>query len=346
MAYDLIVIGAGAAGEAAATLGGELGAKVAVVEQDLVGGECAFWACMPSKTLLDSAHRRALGTSYGWERAAARRYWMIEREGYPSDFNHVRRLESSGAAVIRGRANVAAPGRVLVDLNGSAQRQLEAPALVVAIGSVPSIPEVEGLLEAGFWTHREATSTPELPSSAVILGAGPVGVELAQICARFGVKVVLVQSADRILEKDHPKSSQTIYQQLVEEGVEIHVGVHAIRVSSGGLGRRVHLSDDSVVQAEALIVATGRRPADLRMLGVEAAGTRLDAEGCVTLDHQMKAGDGIYVAGDAAGGLQFTHVADYQGRVAVRAALGHPARADLRFIPRTTFTTRRPPQSG
>jgi len=340
MAYDLIVIGAGAAGEAAGTLGAELGADVAVVEQDLVGGECSFWACMPSKTLLDSAQRRAIDGVYSWQRASVRRDWMISREGteHASDANHVRWLETAGAEVIRGRARIVAPGRAVVEGNGSPRRELEAPSLIVAIGSTPSIPEVQGLAEAGFWTHREATSTRELPSSAVVLGAGPVGVELAQIYVRFGVKVVLVQSADRVLEKDHPKSSETIHQQLAEEGVEIRVGVRATRVSCGGLGRRVELSDGSVVEGEKLIVATGRRAADLRELGMEAAGVRLDRMGRATIDHQMKAGNGVYVAGDVAGGLQFTHVADYQGRVAARAALGHHVSADLRFVPRTTFT--------
>ncbi|CAN5881774.1 NAD(P)/FAD-dependent oxidoreductase [soil metagenome] len=340
MAYDLIVIGAGAAGEAAATLGAELGANVAVIERDLIGGECAFWACMPSKVLLDSAHRRATDGAYSWQRASARRDWMITREGtqYPSDANHARWLEGLGAKVIRGRARITAPGRVGVEFNGSRRQELEARNLIVAIGSTPSIPKVEGLVEAGFWTHREATSTRELPASVVLLGAGPVGVELAQIYVRFGVAVVLVQSADRILSNDHPRSSEIIRQQLVEEGVEIRAGVKATRVNRGGLGRRVELSDGSIVEGEVLVVATGRRPADLRELGVASAGVALDREGRPTLDHQMKAGEGLYVAGDAAGGLQFTHLADYQGRVAAGAALGLPARVDLSSIPRTTLT--------
>ncbi len=340
MAYDLIVIGAGAAGEAAATLGAELGASVAVIERDLVGGECAFWACMPSKSLLDSAHRRATGDAYSWQRASARRDWMITREGteYPSDANHVRWLEGSGAKVIRGRARVAGPGRVAVEGSESPAQVLEADNLIVATGSAPWIPQVEGLAEAGFWTHREATSTRELPASVVILGAGPVGVELAQIYVRFGVEVVLVQSADRVLSDDHPKSSETIRQQLAEEGVQIRAGVRATRVSRGGNGRRVELSDGSAVEGQELIVATGRRPADLRELGLESAAVVLDDQGQPTLDHQMKAGEGVYVAGDVAGGMQFTHVADYQGRIAARAALGQDARADLGSIPRTTFT--------
>lgn len=142
MTHDVIVIGAGAAGEAAVTLGGELGAKVAVVEQDLVGGECGFWACMPSKSLLDSAARRALGVDYPWARASARRDWMITREAtdYPSDAHHVRWLESTGAEVIRGTARVLGTGRVAVEAEGSPPRELEAPTLIAATGSTPSTP--------------------------------------------------------------------------------------------------------------------------------------------------------------------------------------------------------------
>lgn len=340
MTHDVVVIGAGAAGEAAVTLGGELGAKIAVVEQDLVGGECGFWACMPSKSLLDSAARRALGVDYPWERASARRDWMITREGtdYPSDAHHVGWLESTGAEVVRGRGRVVGAGRVVVEAGGSSPRELEAPTLVVATGSAPSIPSVEGLAEAGFWTSRQATATRELPSSVVILGAGPVGVEIAQVYARFGVRTVLVEAAGRILPNDHRASSQTIAQQLAEEGVDIRVGVRATRVAAGGAGRRVELSDESSVEGAELVVATGRRPADLRALGLEEAGVRLDSGGGVSRDDQMKVADGTYVVGDVAGGLQFTHVADYEGRVALRAALGQAARADLRFVPRVTFT--------
>ena len=340
MGHDLIVIGAGAAGEAAATAGNQLGARVAVVEQELVGGECAFWACMPSKTLLDSAHRRALDGAYPWRRASARRDWMISREGTDSssDATHVRALESKGAEVVRGRGRIVGPGTVVVE-SRSGGRELTADALIVAAGARASIPEIPGLGEVGFWTHREATSTRELPSSAVILGGGPVGVELAQIYARFGVKVVLVQSDNRILDKDHPKSSDAVSRQLAEEGVSMKLGVRATGVSAGSRGRNVRLSDESVVSGEVLIIATGRRPADLRSLGVEEAGVALDSNGRLALEPDMKAAEGLYVAGDAAGGLQFTHVADYEGRIAARAALGHSARADLRFVPRTTFTS-------
>src|SRR5687767_8804290 len=160
MDYDVIVIGAGAAGEAAGSLGAELGSRVAVVERDLVGGLCSFWACMPSKTLLDSAGRRALGAEYSWERASARRDWMISRERipYPDDTGHVRGLEAEGAEVIRGSARVVAPGRVEVRSDGQSTRTLDARSLVLAVGSTPVIPQVDGLEDGAYWTSNDGTS--------------------------------------------------------------------------------------------------------------------------------------------------------------------------------------------
>ncbi|HEX6262460.1 MAG TPA: FAD-dependent oxidoreductase, partial [Actinomycetota bacterium] len=208
MTHDLLTIGAGAAGEYAAGLVAEAAGRVAVVERSLVGGQCAFWACMPSKTLLDAAGRRALGDDYPWERASARRDWMISREeiDVPDDSSHARALEEQGAEVIRGEARVTGPGTVEVRTEDGT-RSLEGRSLLIAAGSVPVIPEIEGAEEAGYWTSNEATSTRDLPSSLVILGSGVVGVELAQAFARFGTKVTLVEIHDRILAKDHPRSS-------------------------------------------------------------------------------------------------------------------------------------------
>jgi dihydrolipoamide dehydrogenase len=337
---DVVVIGAGAAGEAAGTLGPELGGRVAVIERDLFGGQCSFWACLPSKTLLDSAHRRALGAEYGWERAAARRDWMISREegDYPDDGNHVRRLEEAGARLVRGTARIDGPGRVEVRRDGELPETLEARSLIVAAGSLPVIPKIEGLQEAGYLTSNDGTAIRDLPSSIVVMGGGPVGVELAQVYARFGVRTAIVQGGDRILPRDHPRSSQVLAEQLKAEGVEIRIGVHATGVRTGGAGRIVELSDGSTVEGAEVLVAVGRRPSDLRELGIEEAGVELGSRGEVAPDAQMRVAESIYVAGDCAGGMQFTHVADYQGRVAVRSALGRKSRADLSAIPRTTFT--------
>lgn len=340
MTYDVIVIGGGASGEAAASLGAELGGKVALVERDLVGGECGFWACMPSKSLLDSASRRALGAEYSWNRASERRDWMISREeiDYPSDATHVKPLVDAGVELVRGEARVTGNGKLEVRLNGEKSKSLESRNLIISTGSEPFIPPLEGLNEAGFWTSRQATSTRKLPSSVVILGGGPIGVELAQVYVRFDCKVVLVEHNPRILPRDHPRSSEALAVRLQEEGVEIKVGAKAERVERGGAGRVVHLSDGSRVEGAELIVAVGRKARDLRELGVDEAGVQLDDRGLPSPDARMKVSNGVYVSGDAAGGLQFTHIADYEGRVAVRNALGVDYEADLTAVPRTTFT--------
>lgn len=336
----MIVIGAGAAGEAAGSLGAELESKVAVVERDLVGGLCSFWACMPSKTLLDSASRRALGSDYPWKRASERRDWMISREGidYPDDTGRVKSLETAGAAVIKGTARITGPGTVEVQNDHRKPETLRARSLILCIGSTPLVPAIDGLEETGYWTSNEGTALRELPSSIVVMGGGPVGVELAQVYGRFGVKTVLVQGGDRILPRDHPRSAEILADQLEAEGVEVLTGVQATRVRPGGAGRKVELSNGSVIETAQILLAVGRRPGNLRGIGVEEAGGELDANGAAEPDHRMRIGDNVFVAGDCAGGLQFTHLADYEGRIAVRSALGQDARADLSAVPKTTFT--------
>jgi len=337
---DVIVIGGGPAGEAAAFEARARGATVTVVERDLVGGECPFWACMPSKTLLNQAARRHGGLDVPWSHASDRRDWMISREGtpYPSDAGHVRNLEAAGARVVKGTGRLAGPGRVEVALNDGGAESLEAHNVIVSPGSTPVIPPLDGLSDAGYWTNREATSARELPSSLVVLGGGPVGVELAQVYSRFGVPVTIVESGDRILPRDHPLSSKAVADQLTEEGVDIRYGARAESVSAGGAGRILHLSDGTTAEGAELLMAVGRRGADLRALGVEEAGASLNERGVPALDEQLRAADGLFVAGDAAGGLQFTHVADYEGLVTARAATGGSAPADLRSVPKSTFT--------
>ena len=338
---DLAIIGAGPAGEAAAFKAAKLGASVTVMERDLVGGECPFWACMPSKTLLDSARRRACGADYPWERASARRDWMISREGtdYPSDAGHVRAFEAEGIQFIRGTGRLVAPGRVEVAVDGDKPVSIEARSVILSAGSVPFIPPIEGLDGAGYWTNRGATSTRELPSSLIVMGGGPIGVEMAQVFARFGSKVTVVEGNDRLLSRDHPQSSKAVADQIAEEGIDIRTGVTATAVDAGGPGRIVGLSDGTKVEAAQILVAVGRRPADLRALGAEEAGATLDERGASAPDERLAIGDGVYVAGDAAGGLQFTHLADYEGRMTATSAIGGgDGVVDLTAVPRVTFT--------
>jgi dihydrolipoamide dehydrogenase len=340
MDYDVIVIGAGAGGEAAGSLSAQLGGRVAVVERDLIGGLCSFWACMPSKSLLDSAARRHVDGRYPWPWASDRRDWMISREGidYPDDTGHVRSLEGAGAEIVRGEARITGPGRIEVRGDGGGPRTLETRNLVLCTGSVPVVPALDGLAETGYWTSNDGTSLRDLPSSIVVMGGGAVGTELAQVYGRFGVKTTLVQGTDRILPRDHPRSAEILTAQLRDEGVDVRTGVTATSVRKGGAGRVVSLSDGSSLEAAEVMVAVGRRPSDLRAMGVEEAGVTLDEKGSARPDERMRVAEGVYVAGDAAGGMQFTHVADYEGRIAARAALGQKIRADLSAVPRTTFT--------
>ena len=336
---DVIVIGGGAGGEAAGFQAPDIGARAVLIERSLVGGECPFWACMPSKTLLNSAARRAGGLDVSWEHASARRDWMISREriDFPDDSGHVRRLEAAGTRVVRGEARIVGPGTVQV-AGGEDEGTIRADSIVVAAGSAPFIPPIPGLDAVPYWTSREATSTRALPSSLVVLGGGVVGVEMAQVFVRFGVRVTLIEGGERILSRDHPLTSAAVTDQLVEEGLDLRTGVTASAVRAGGAGRIVELSDGSTVEGAELLVAVGRRPADLRALGVEEAGATLGDRGAAAPDDQLRIADGLFVAGDAAGGLQFTHVADYEGALAVRAALGRADRADLRAVPKVTFT--------
>ena len=337
---DVIVIGGGPAGEAAAFEATARGGRVTLVERDLVGGECPFWACMPSKTLLNQAARRHGGLDVPWQHASDRRDWMISREGtdYPTDAGHVRNLEAVGARVVKGVARIAGPGRVEVAVPGRGTESLEGRSVIVSAGSTPFVPSIPGLAEAGFWTNRQATSARQLPSRLVVLGGGPVGVELSQVYARFDVPTTLVVGGDRILPRDHPLSSKAVAEQLAEEGVDIRYGPRAESVSVGGAGRIVHLSDGTTAEGAEVLLAVGRRGADLRALGAEEAGATLDDRGVPAVDGQLRAAEGLFVAGDAAGGVQFTHVADYEGLVTGRAATGGSAEADLRSVPKSTFT--------
>jgi len=208
----------------------------------------------------------------------------------------------------------------------------------VAAGSQPFVPPIPGIDDVSYWTSREATSTRELPSSIVILGGGVVGVEMAQVFVRFGVRVSLVEGGERILSRDHPLTSKAVADQLGAEGLILRTGVTAQRVRAGGAGRIVELSDGSTVEGAELLVAVGRRPADLRALGVQEAGATLDERGAPAPDDQLRIADGLFVAGDAAGGLQFTHVADYEGGLTARVAAGRGVRADLSAVPKVTFT--------
>jgi len=338
--FDFVIIGAGPAGEAAAYLARARDASVAIVDRELFGGSCPFWACMPSKALLHAAAVHAGGGDYDWEKASARRDYMISREGteFPSDAGHVGGLEGAGAVVVRGVGRIAGPGRVVVSHDGE-EHELLAGDIVIAVGSQPTIPAVEGLDAITPWTNREATSTRELPASLVILGAGPTGVEMAQVFARYGVRTTLVASRPRVHPKDHPRNSAALEAILRRDGVDVRTGVRAIRVRAGagtGGAHLVDLSDGTAVEGQEVLLAVGRTfpLADLGLetLGLDMAGRRL------AVGPDLRIADGVFVAGDPAGPDMHTHVAHYQGEMAVRIALGDDVRPDYRAIPGAVYT--------
>jgi pyruvate/2-oxoglutarate dehydrogenase complex dihydrolipoamide dehydrogenase (E3) component len=337
--FQIVVVGAGAAGEAAAQYAATRGATVAIIDRELFGGSCPFWACMPSKALLHAAQLHRAGGDYPWPRASAFRDYMINRQqrDWPDDSGHVEALESAGATVIRGTASFAGPGRLTVETDDGTV-DLQADAVVVAIGSHSHIPDLPGLAEAGAWTNREGTSTRELPVSLAIMGGGPTGVELAQVYARYAVPTTIIHPRDRLLDREHPRSSEFLRRGLERDGVKFRLGVRAVAVQaagSAGAAHRVLLSDGSGLDAHALLLAIGREvPLDdlnLAAIGVEVRDGRVRND-------NLQIADNVYVAGDIAGPELHTHLAHYQGELAARRALGESSVPDYSAIPRATYT--------
>ena len=338
--FDLVIIGAGPAGEAAAFKARQLGASVAIVDRDLFGGACPFFACMPSKSLLHSAAVHAAGGDYPWPKASARRDWMISREGAddPDDARHFNNLKKAGAVPMRGSARLAGEGRVLLT-HDAVEHSVEAGAIILAVGSTSKVPDLPGLSEVPFWTNREATSSRELPESLLILGAGPTGVELAQAYARYGVPVTLVVPGKRILPRDHERSSAAVARGLERDGVTIHTGARAVaaRAGAGENGRhQFELDDGTTVEGATVLLAIGRS-LPLAGLGLETIGVDVSS-GKLKPDAQLRIAPNVFVAGDPAGPEMHTHVSHYEGELAARIALGEDATPDLRAIPRAVYT--------
>jgi pyruvate/2-oxoglutarate dehydrogenase complex dihydrolipoamide dehydrogenase (E3) component len=336
--FDFVVIGAGASGEAAANYGRARGATVALVERDLFGGTCAFWGCMPSKTLLHAAEIRACGGDYPWDRASARRDYMIVREGrdYPDDSGHIRGYKTAGIVPVRGTAKIAGPGRVQVG-----DRTFEARDIVIAVGSVGKVPKLEGLVEAGFWTNKEGTSLRELPKSIAILGAGPSGTELAQVYSRFGVRTTLV-SPRQVNPTDHPRSSALLAKALRASGVDVRENARAQRVrprAGKGGEHVVELANGSTVEAAVIELNVGRTAAPaLSSLGLDAVGIAYDGGDILKVDDTLHAADHVYAIGDCIGHELSTHLGHYEGETAVKIALGDEVRADFSATPRAVYT--------
>jgi pyruvate/2-oxoglutarate dehydrogenase complex dihydrolipoamide dehydrogenase (E3) component len=336
--YDFVIIGAGPAGEAAAFLARSRGATVAVIDRDLFGGSCPHWGCVPSKSLLHAAERRASGGDYPWQRASDRRDYMINRVGlaYPDDTGHVGRLRDAGADTFRGEGRLAGPGRVVVR-HDDQEHQLDASNVLIAVGSETKAPPIEGIATVRTWTNREATGARELPASLLVLGGGPTGVELAQVYARFGVPVTVVQSGPRLIPTDHPRNSEAALRAMRRDGVDVRLGVRAVRARAATDPvdpDTVELGDGTTATGHAILLAVGRS-ISLGSLGLETLG--LDPA-TVPHDGRLRIGDGVFVIGDPAGPELHTHQAHYQGELAVRMALGDAVTPDYRALPRATYT--------
>ncbi len=339
---DAVVIGMGPGGEEVAGRLAGAGLDVVGAEQQLLGGECPYWGCVPSKmairaaNLLAEAGRvRAMAgdatVSPDWEPVARR-----IRDEATDDWDDrvaVERFENKGGRFVRGRGRILAPGRVL-----AGEREIEARrAVVVATGTRPSVPPVPGLADITYWTNREALEAKELPSSLVVLGGGAVGVELAQAFARFGVRVTVVEAADRLLALEEPEAGELLAEVLGGEGIDVRVGAQATRVRRDGYRFALSLADGEIVTGEQLLVATGRR-LDARAVGLEAVGVPADAP-AVPVDEHLRVVEGVWAVGDVTGKGAFTHVAIYQARIAAADILGEPHEpADYRAVPRVTFT--------
>jgi pyruvate/2-oxoglutarate dehydrogenase complex dihydrolipoamide dehydrogenase (E3) component len=334
--FDVVVIGAGPAGEVAAGRLNAQGLRTALVERELIGGECAYWACIPSKTLLRPPEvryeaRRTAGTNepeQHWRAIAQYRDFMIRNLDDSKQLEGYRR---DGVAVYRGEGRLAGPGRVIIG-----DELLETERVVLATGTGAKIPPIDGLEQAGYWTNREATTLHDLPESVVILGGGPVGIELGQLLNRLGANVTVVEAADRLLAREEPALSTMIAEELREDGLDLRLGAAASSVSRTEAGRTVKLDDDTVLSGAELLVAVGREPR-VENLGLESVGIEPSPTG-IEVDERCRAAEGVWAVGDVTGAMQFTHVAKYQARVACDDIAGRPARADYSAIPRVVFS--------
>lgn len=339
--YDVIVIGMGTGGETAAhrLLGG--GLRVAVVERERIGGECAYWACIPSKTLLRATEARAEaehapGVSrpdLAWPALRDYRDYMIR---HLDDTAQVEGLRRRGATVIKAAARLTGPGQVEAD-----GQQLTAEHVIIATGSSPVWPSVDGLGDVPVWTNREAITLTHLPGRVTFLGGGATGIELSQFLARMGSQVTIVQRADRLLNREDAALSEVIAQRLAGEGITVRTGVsaRAVRRVSGADGEEtiVELDDATTVHTDIVVNAAGRAP-NTASLNLPAAGVSPGARGQIEVDEHCRAGDGLWAVGDVTGIALFTHLATYQGRIAADNILGRPRVTDYTAVPRVVFT--------